>query len=355
MKFDEIMVLQKERIVVERIKNSENPIAFYGAANCAESLYQTIAPFKRSPLAVFVDDRFCRSDATFHGVGIQRFADVARSLEHFDVAVAIGTKSPNIASLEKHSQVSRVFPNVGYARGLAMDEEFIRAHWDNFRNIFDLLADNLSKNSLVAFLENKMYGDLDGFATLRERHQYFGLDFMPLSSEEIMVDCGAYTGDSLRWFVEAVGGHYSKIYAWEPDPKNITELKSYIQAAGLKNIVVVPYCAYTRKGSLCFDSLGTTTSFVTEGGAATVACDKIDNLCGDATLIKMDIEGCEMDALFGATEIIKKHKPKLAVAVYHAREDIIAIPKFIRSLRDDYTFHLRIHREVADDVVLYAM
>jgi len=355
MKFDEVIVFRKQRILVERIKNSPNPLCFYGAANCAESLYQTIAPFGRSPIAVFVDDPFCTGDATFHGVGIQRFADAARSLQHFDVAVAIGTKSPDLAWLEKHGQVCSVFPNVGYARGPAMDEEFIRAHWDDFRDIFDLLADNLSKKSLVAFLENKIYGNVHALPSLREGHQYFGLDFMPLSNEEILVDCGAFTGDSVRLFVEAVGGHYAKIYAWEPDPKNIVELKNCIEAAGLKNIAVVPCCAYGRKGSLCFDSLGTATSFVTGGGEATVACDTIDNICGDATLIKMDVEGSEMDVLSGAAETVKRHKPKLAVAVYHRREDIVEIPRFIQALRSDYTFHLRIHKDVADDVVLYAM
>ena len=355
MKFNEVFVFQKEKIAVERIKNSPNPIVFYGAANCAESLYQTIAPLGRNPLAVFVDDPFCTGDATFHGVGIQRFADVARQLEHFDVAVAIGTKSPNLGYLEKHAQVGSVFPNVGYARGLAMDEGFIRAHWDDFRDIFELLVDDLSKKSLVAFLENKMYGNLDALSSLQESHQYFGLDFMPLSSKEIFVDCGAFTGDSLRWFVKAVSGRYAKIYAWEPDPKNILALKNCIEAGGLESVAVVPCCAYGRKGSLRFDFQGTATSFVTGGGGGTIACDTIDNICGDATLIKMDVEGSEMEVLSGAAETIKRNKPQLAVAVYHRREDIIEIPQFIRSLRNDYTFHLRIHKDVADDVILYAL
>lgn len=280
MKFEEEIELRKEQIVVERIKNSPNPIVFYGAANCAESLCQTIALFGRSPLAVFVDDPFCTGGATFHGVRIQRFVDVARSFEHFDVAVAIGTKSPNLASIENYGQVGPVFPNVGYARGLAMDEEFIRSRWADFRVIFDLLADNISKKSLVAFLENRMYGNLQALASLRESHQYFGLDFMPLSAEEIMVDCGAFTGDSLRWFVKAVRGRYSKIYAWEPDPKNIVELRNCIEADGLKNVTAVPCCAYNTKASLCFDSLGTATSFVTGDGGMTIACDTIDNIAG---------------------------------------------------------------------------
>jgi len=34
-------------------------------------------------------------------------------------------------------------------------------------------------------------------------------------------------------------------------------------------------------------------------------------------MIKMDVEGAEMDALLGGTQLLRNQKPKLAVAVYH--------------------------------------
>lgn len=38
--------------------------------------------------------------------------------------------------------------------------------------------------------------------------------------------------------------------------------------------------------------------------------------------IKMDIEGSEMAALMGAKETIKRHKPYLAICVYHRKNDL---------------------------------
>lgn len=44
-------------------------------------------------------------------------------------------------------------------------------------------------------------------------------EYLKLQSEEIMMDLGAYDGDTVREFLGAVNGRYRKIYAVEADPK----------------------------------------------------------------------------------------------------------------------------------------
>ena len=69
----------------------------------------------------------------------------------------------------------------------------------------------------------------------------------------------------------------------------------------------------------------------------------------------MDVEGAELMALKGAEQIIKTHKPKLAICVYHKDEDIIEIPRYLKSLRQDYSFYLRKYATSADELVLFAI
>lgn len=57
--------------------------------------------------------------------------------------------------------------------------------------------------------------------------------------------------------------------------------------------------------------------------------------------IKFDIEGAEKDALLGAKETIRQHKPTLAVSVYHKSEDIIELPRMIKTLCPEYKLYLR--------------
>lgn len=59
------------------------------------------------------------------------------------------------------------------------------------------------------------------------------------------------------------------------------------------------------------------------------------------TLVKMDIEGSEKEALEGAYNHIINDRPKLMVSAYHISSDIFSIPRMIHDMRQDYKFYLR--------------
>lgn len=82
---------------------------------------------------------------------------------------------------------------------------------------------------------------------------------------------------------------------------------------------------------------------------------KLDNFIDyHPTLIKMDIEGAELDSLVGASEIIRKYKPKLAICIYHLPFDFYNIPHFLKSLVPEYKFKVRQHERGFCETVLYA-
>ena len=65
-------------------------------------------------------------------------------------------------------------------------------------------------------------------------------------------------------------------------------------------------------------------------------------LDGDqATIIKMDVEGCEREAIWGSAHTIKKYAPKLMVSLYHRNEDIFELPLLIKKLNPDYKCYIR--------------
>lgn len=72
-------------------------------------------------------------------------------------------------------------------------------------------------------------------------------------------------------------------------------------------------------------------------------------------LIKLDVEGSEMNVLNGAKESILKHRPKMAISLYHRKEHLLEIPEFLLSLHNDYTFSISVNNPTFVDMVLYAV
>jgi hypothetical protein len=70
--------------------------------------------------------------------------------------------------------------------------------------------------------------------------------------------------------------------------------------------------------------------------------------------IKMDIEGAEDAALSGAAETIRRFRPKLAISAYHKPDDMIVLPRRIRSILPAYSFYLEHYTIHQEETVLYA-
>lgn len=187
--------------------------------------------------------------------------------------------------------------------------------------------------------------------------QYFDLEYLFHEKDEIFIDCGAYNGDTIVDFLTWSNAVYKKIYAFEIDSFNYKSCKETISRFGVKNIEVINKGLLNKDGFVLFQEGRGSGSHITKHGNTQVPVTTIDNyLKGEkATFIKMDIEGCELAALMGAENTIKKFHPKLAIAIYHKPNDIIEIPLYIWKIAPDYKFYFRHYRASRRESVLYAI
>ena len=86
----------------------------------------------------------------------------------------------------------------------------------------------------------------------------------------------------------------------------------------------------------------------------TIQCLLIDDFVQKASFIKLDVEGFETRALKGAGRLLRKQRPRLAVASYHYATDLLDIAQTIDELAPDYSFCLRHHFGYFYDTILYA-
>jgi hypothetical protein len=65
-------------------------------------------------------------------------------------------------------------------------------------------------------------------------------------------------------------------------------------------------------------------------------------------LIKLDVEGSELNVIIDAKETIKMHRPVLIVSLYHRGQDFFEIPRIVKGLVPEYKLRfLNLNREHA--------
>jgi FkbM family methyltransferase len=222
---------------------------------------------------------------------------------------------------------------------------------------FELMADDLSRATYRDVLRAR--SGLRREQTLAPvPDQYFPPGIYRHNPEEVFIDCGAYTGDTLTEFARR--GRFDQVIAFEPDLDNRVVLEQTI--LGLRRSQRIEICGKAvsdRSGVEAFAAGDEAMSQLDPKGTSEVPTTTLDDYLATRgvipTFIKMDIEGAEPRALAGARETIRKHAPFLAICVYHELEHLWQIPLAIKAIREDYRIFLRRHGEGHWESVCYAL
>ena len=171
---------------------------------------------------------------------------------------------------------------------------------------------------------------------------------------DIVLDCGAFTGNSSLYFSRKVGPG-GRVYGFEPVPEIYERYAANMR--GLDNVVPVNGAVNDREGVISFSESGA-ASREKKDGRLKVYGLSIDGFFEKQGLervdfIKMDVEGAEERALRGAREVIRKCRPRMAISVYHNEYDILTIPTLIRTVCADYLFALGHFSTNHNETVLY--
>lgn len=187
-------------------------------------------------------------------------------------------------------------------------------------------------------------------------NQYFDIEEMKITSNEVFVDAGGYNGDTVKNFLHWATYGFKKIYCFEPEPDFVRIYGKQIKNLSPGKIELIERGLWSSDGELSFENAKGMASKISDNGFIKVKVTKMDSILADESVsfIKMDIEGSELQALIGAESIIRKNRPKLAISVYHKYEDIFTIPEYLLTLHSDYNFMLRCYGIGNADTVLYA-
>jgi FkbM family methyltransferase len=223
--------------------------------------------------------------------------------------------------------------------------------------VMSMLQDNVSKCVYYDFLDSILNVKPLSAPWLDVKWQYIAPELFELTQSDYFVDCGAYTGDTVLQFAERYP-FLSGISAFEPTDHTFDLLQDSIKNLSIP-VRPIKKAVGDACGSAFFDSSGTQTAnrIVDSDRGVSIEVTTIDTeLRGySPTYIKMDVEGFELAALRGAQETIEKHRPILAICLYHKGEDLFEIPLYLRDLHKDYNFFVRKYTGTVFELVLYAV
>jgi FkbM family methyltransferase len=368
-------VSQEERTLFDKLAGGpDSDLVLFGAGNLGR---RTLAGLRRvsvEPLA-FVDNDPSLRGALVDGLPVLAPDDAAAHYgESAVVVVTIWTPLgqlayPGVAAQMRTLGCSRTVPfaplfwkhQEEFLPNFCLDApHLLYAHADAVKAGYRILVDDISRSEYLTQLSYLLSAmDSVGVESPPDREWYFPRDLVHLSGNEVFVDCGAYDGDTIQSFLEATCGRFRAVVAFEPDPLAVVRLRTHVQelpSQVRERIHVEQKAVGAVAGSLRFEGGGTPGSRISEAGALTVACVTLDDALGDLapTFIKMDIEGAEEDALLGAAETIRAHRPILAICVYHVQSHLHRLPTLIGRLCEGYSLFLR--RQGPDgDLVCFAI
>lgn len=356
-----------DKFLDEHAKNAKIPVFLYGAG-CGLHWYCKILKQYNIPVEAIIDGKLVGE--SYYQIEEHFVYSLQKICEQYSDAIIVISAPAHrkeiyrrIQEEASHYKIVVFDPLLDLIQGNSWRQrkEYFESKRSELITLREILADDLSKVTLDKFLEGSVTNSCECYSAIHCSSQYFpDIVMQMLGKDEIFIDVGAYVGDSVQEFIDATSDCYKKIIAFEPDIHNFEKAKSairderiewYLKGVGEKNETL-----YFQNET---GELDEGAHVVTDEDRATSRIEIVnldDFVKEEVTYIKMDIEGMELNAIKGASSLIRNQKPKLAISVYHRTEDIVEIPRLILELNPEYKLYLRHFWESnSTDTVLFAL
>jgi FkbM family methyltransferase len=365
-----------------------HPIILFGAGSAGVELAECLILHDVVPL-YFCDTNSERIGHEYLGIPVISFEQAKKEYRHAIFVIATNNFKDEIKvvlranGIPKWTSIDNKDQFFYYLQIYKWHHPFETLDLDQVQQAYDLLQDDASKSLFVGriallssyadyglfreFIQNNSYNEkypvgnefvVSEHTYNYESFYYFNNDVLKLEDHEVLIDGGAFDGDSAKEFIKACelkGLTYDEIFCIEADSANYEVLSENFRDN--EKVTPINLGLWSSKTQLKFAN--SETMFITEAriidssiemarseenvSNATIDTIKIDDIGNNQKIsfIKMDIEGAELEALKGAERVLRRDKPKLAISLYHKKTDIYEIPLFIHSICPEYKIYIR--------------
>lgn len=140
---------------------------------------------------------------------------------------------------------------------------------------------------------------------------------------QVVFDIGAHVGFYTLLSARLVGNR-GQVWAFEPAARNLHYLRRHLQLNRVQNVQVVEAAVCNTTGSVAFaDGPSASEGRISPDGTTCVTALRLDDFIMEAgvrppDVLKIDVEGAELDVLQGALSLLTGHKPIIFLATHNA-------------------------------------
>lgn len=376
--------LRKE-FEIWRESSAKNGVLLYGAGGMGKVIHGFLQRMQVTVVG-FVDTNDGKNGTRHVGVQVFNPQNVPMEWKLLPCIVSIDMSRRK----PEYFQIVSILNQVGIVRtihhdflhrfmslvGFDLVENFTLPAWEDAlaaRNdivqLATLLADDYSRELYYKELRARLVDPgmpMDGWYV--KKGHYFWDDIYRLASDDVVIDGGAYTGDTLADYISLYGDCFKEWHLYEPFEQNIETIQTYLNTMPNQTREKI----FVHKGVLSNtdaeqfflepdgEPQGGTVVTSTEAeyqyalsvkGEISRTCSyMVDHAHQDdpPTFIKLDVEGAELAALEGAKNTLSKHRPILVASIYHKSKDLWEIPLWIHNVMPEARLFMRADHPVFD-------
>lgn len=328
------------------LARSSKNIVIYGMGNGADKVVKMCNLNNIEVSDFYASDAFVRGQY-FHGKIVMTYDQIKQKYGNgnFISLLSFATKLPDvIENIKRIATENELYaPDVPVFGENIFNLNFFNKYREDMEFAYNILSDDISKKAYESIISYKLSGNIDYlFQCDHKRSEMFESILHP-NKYRVFADLGAYNGDTIRELLN-YSPNLKYVFAMEPDKKTFKKLDHYAETEKACKIAALNMAAWSDKNTLSFDNSGNRNSNITNNGKVIeVEADSLDNITSGLPVdyIKYDVEGSEMQAILGSSNVIKQFSPELCVSLYHRSEDIFLLPALINHLNPNYKLYLR--------------